>query len=90
MFKIIIASIVVAAATFVLQMLLFHKTERKILRFIPLFVVGLLYVVAIILFVLDFSKSGGYLFNTLMALIISWIGTVALVADAAAWLVEKV
>ena len=90
MFKIIIASVAVAAATFVLQMLLFHKTERKILHFIPAFAVGLLYTAAIILFVLDLGKSGGYLFNSLIALIISWIGTVALVADAAAWLIEKV
>ncbi len=90
MFKIIIASVVFAAGAFALQMLLFRKTERKILRLILLFVVGLLYAAAIILFALDIGKNGGYLFNTLIALIISWIATVMLVADAAAWLVEKV
>ena len=90
MFQIIIASVVVAASTFAVQMLIFRKTARKILRLIPLFVVGLLYTAAIILFTLDFFKSGGYLFNTLIALIISSVGTAMLVADAVAWLVEKV
>ena len=83
-------ALVFAAVIFAAQTVLFRKTERKVLHFLPLIVIGVLYAAALVLFLSDLDRTGGFLMNTLVALILTGAATLALLADGVAWLIEKV
>ena len=90
MTKVFIFSCIWGAAVFFLQKLLFEKTSKRILHFIPLMIIGAVYTVSIILWISELYVDSGFLFHTLLGWILAGLNTTALVADGIAWLIEKV
>ena len=91
----VIIAIIYAAALFTVQTLLFRKTKKRLLHLLPLAVIALVYLVALCLPIADTVMTGlgrndGYAFYSFAAMLTAGINTVGLIADGAAWLVEKV
>ena len=90
MSKFILVFLVLAAAVCGIQSVLFAKTSRRILHFLPLIVIGAVYLTAFGLYLSDLNRNGGVLMNTIFAYVIAIFNTSALVGDGIAWLIEKV
>lgn len=89
--KVILIAIPFAAVIFAVQSWLFRKFSRKIVHWIPVFVVAAVYLISLALVISDLVvPSGCVKINTLYALILSSGDTVALLAVGTAWLIEKV
>lgn len=79
---------ILAIIVFGIQMLLCCKAKRKVVRYLPSYLILALYAVAVALCLVDIlNGSGGVAIWSIFAFIISIANTVALVADAAAWIV---
>ena len=91
----IFIAVLYAVVLFVVQTMLFRKTEKRIVHWIPLLFIGLVYLTALVLPILDpimaeLGRNDGYSFYTFAALLTAGINTVGLAADGVAWLIEKV
>ena len=91
----IIIAILYAVLLFAAQTILFRKTEKRIVHWIPLMFIGLVYLTALVLPILDpilaeLGRNDGYSFYTFAALLTAGVNTVGLAADGVAWLIEKV
>lgn len=78
---------------FILQHILFSKTQNKFLQCIPLYCIVFTYLFSIgcILYdTLGHAIHDGYLFYSFLGWILIMINTLALIADGIAWLIEKV
>lgn len=72
------------------QLALCLKSKKKIIKRIPIFIIGWVYIVALILCLLDvLNGSGGVAIWSIFAFIISIANTVTLAADGIAWIVYK-
>ena len=90
MIKIIIMCSFLAVIVFGLQLMLCLKTNRKLIKYIPVCFIVVFYSLAIVLFLLDvLDGSGGVAIWMIFAFIIAIANTVALAADITAWLVYK-
>ena len=66
------------------------EAKKKVIKHIPVFIIIAIYAIALILSFMDsLSKSGGVAIWSIFAFIISIANTVALVADAVAWIVYR-
>ncbi len=88
--KFIVLAIICAVVTFLVQSLIFKKCSRTVFHFIPLMLIGCVYLVALGLFISDLNQTGGALVLKVYSFVIAGVNTVALIADLFAWLVEKV
>ena len=91
----IIIAVLYAVLMFVAQTMLFRKTEKRIVHWIPLMFVSVVYLTALVLPVLDpimaeLGRNDGYSFYAFAALLTAGINTMGLAAVGAAWLIEKV
>ena len=91
----IIAAVIYGAVMFFAQTALFRRSSRKIVHILPLIVIGLVYVTALFLplgdqIMAQLDRNDGYSFYAFVALLVSGVNTVGLVADGVAWLVWKV
>ncbi len=92
---VILISIVYAALLFFIQTMLFKKSSKKILRVIPLLMIGVVYLAALALpfvdnYMAEVGRNDGYSFYTFISLCVAGINTVGLLSTGVAWLVEKV
>ena len=88
-----LCSFLYAGFIFLLQRILFSRTCNKAIQCIPLYGIGLVYMVSIGCFLYDsigFSDHDGFLYLTLLGWILIGINSVALLADGIACLIEKV
>ncbi len=83
-------ALIIAVVTFLVQSLIFKKCSRTVFHFIPLMLIGCVYLVALGLFLSDLNQTGGALVSRVYSFVIAGGNTVALIADLFAWLVEKV
>lgn len=80
---------ILAVIVFGIQMFLCLRAKRGI-KFIPGYVIIATYVAALILYLVDLlNGSGGVAIWSIFAFVISIANTVALVADAATWIVYR-
>ncbi len=88
--KFLVLALISAVITFSVQSLIFKKCSRTVFHFIPLMLIGCVYLVALGLFLSDLNQTGGVLMLTIYSIVLAGVNTVALIADLFAWLVEKV
>ncbi len=86
--------IIYAAIVFAAQILLFRKTQKRLLHLLPLAVIALAYLIALCLPIADTVMTGlgrndGYNFYSFAALLTAGINTCGLIGDGIAWLLEK-
>jgi len=91
----ILLAVLYAVIVFVVQTMLFRHTSGKMIRMIPLMVIGAGYLIAVLLpladqVMIELGRNDGYAFYSFAALIAAGINTLGLIADGAAWLIEKV
>ncbi len=90
MIKVIFLCSILAIIVFGIQFLLCMKTKNKAVKYTPMYIIGALYVVALILCLVDaLDGGGGVAIWMIFAFIISITNTVALAADMIAWFVYK-
>ena len=80
---------------FLSQRLLLQRTEKRILHFLPLIAVGVIYLVSACLPLADdimtaLGRNDGYAFYHFAALLTAGVNTLGLLSIGAAWLYEKV
>ena len=88
-------AVIYVVACFLAQRLLLQKTEKQIFHFLPLIVIGIIYLAAALLPMADdimtaLGRNDGYAFYHFAALLTAAVNTLGLLAAAAAWLYEKV
>ena len=93
--KILLLAFLYAALMFIFQRLVFTKSEHKLIHFLPSLFVGIVYLSAIALPIVDriqlaSGQNDGHLFFTFVALIVAGINTAGLAGIGAAWLYERV
>ncbi len=90
MARVIFLCSILAIIVFGIQLALCLKANKKAVKLIPVYIIIAAYAVALILCLVDvLNGSGGVAIWTIFAFIISIANTVALVADAVAWIVYK-
>ena len=90
MYKVALIGIAFAALMFLFQRLLFCKTGRRILHFLPVFVHAAVYAVSVGLCVYDALHPYGFMFYTFVGALTAAVNTVGLIGVGIAWLFEKV
>ena len=90
-----ILGILYVVLCFVLQTILFRKTEKKVLHFLPLILIGVIYIVCVSLPMMDavmteLGRNDGFNFYGFSAMIAAGVNTVGLIAVGAAWIYESV
>jgi hypothetical protein len=89
--KVVLIAMSFAVGVYAVQTMLFRKSSRTCIHLIPVFAIGIIYLLALGLAVSDLvMPSGCVKMNTLYALILAAADTVALFADGTAWLIEKI
>ena len=90
MLETIILCSILAIIVFGIQFVLCTKANKKSVKYIPVYIIIALYVIALVLCLVDWhGGSGGVAIGVIFAFIISIANTVALVADIVAWVVYK-
>ena len=90
MTKTIILCGILAIIVFCIQLVLCNKAKTRTTKLIPVYFIILLYLVAIILYVVDvINGSGGVAIWAIFSFVISVANTVSLAADGLAWLFYK-
>lgn len=76
-----------AALVFAGQFVLCRKVQKPILRFLPLFAIGAVYLTAGLCFLSELlGTQGGVAIGVIFAFLLLVIGTIMLAADLLAWL----
>ena len=87
--------IVYVILCFVLQRLLLQKADKAFCRFLPLILIGVIYVVCAMLPFMDsvmntFGRNDGYSFYGFWALVAAGVNTLGLMAVGAAWIYDRI
>ena len=90
MIRTIILCSILAVIVFSIQLMLCFKTAKKATKLIPAYIIMILYIGALIMYLVDvLNGRGGVAIWMIFAFIISIANTVALIADAVAWVVYR-
>lgn len=88
--KVILLCSLWAALVLGIQLTLCLKSKKKMIKLIPLCIILWIYVTALMLWLVELlNGSGGVAIWSIFAFIISIANTVALIADAVAWIIYK-
>ncbi len=91
----ILLAVLYAVIVFIVQTMLFRHTSKTIIHTIPLMVIGAVYILALLMpladqVMIELGRNDGYSFYSFVALLVAGNNTLGLIADGAAWLIEKV